>query len=153
VGPQAGITAGNTRAVTERKCAGTPVRALRVDKLTIAAMGSDSAAYLWWLQEIPELRMSRCSFEDISASTDCVFKVTFVGKKVLTPSGSRENGDGRSLVGGGFHACAGAADEKYSPNCARGHAASEFEFGCDRALAGTTTSNCAGLSRRRPATA
>src|SRR6202040_3533448 len=64
-GPQAGIIAGK-REFVERIRRNPLFRALRVDKLTIAALGITLNAYLRGaLDEIPALRMIRLSADDI----------------------------------------------------------------------------------------
>ena len=98
-GPQAGIIAGKKELVaTVRR---HPLfRALRVDKLTIAAMEATLRAYLraaW--KEIPSQRMIRGSLEEIEArATQFVVEI----QQKAGSSGARiEVVDGKSLVGGG----------------------------------------------------
>src|SRR5258705_13264830 len=98
-GPQAGIIAGKKELV--QKVRRHPLfRALRVDKLTIAAMQATLHAYLrgaW--KEIPALRMMQMSFEEISARTDAFCRT--LSAKIANADAEIEIGDGRSLVGGG----------------------------------------------------
>jgi L-seryl-tRNA(Ser) seleniumtransferase len=98
-GPQAGIIAGKKELV--QKVRRHPLfRALRVDKLTIAALEATLRAYLrgaW--NEIPALRMMQMSMEEISARTDGFYKVLWA--KVAGADAEVEIADGRSLVGGG----------------------------------------------------
>src|SRR5882757_4585434 len=98
-GPQAGIIAGKKELV--QKVRRHPLfRALRVDKLTIAAMEATLHAYLrgaW--QEIPALRMMQMSFEEISARTDAFYRT--LSAKIANADAEVEIEDGRSLVGGG----------------------------------------------------
>jgi L-seryl-tRNA(Ser) seleniumtransferase len=98
-GPQAGIIAGKKELV--QKVRRHPLfRALRVDKLTIAAMEATLLAYLrgaW--NEIPALRMMQMSLEEISARTDAFSKV--LSARVADADAEVEIADGRSLVGGG----------------------------------------------------
>ena len=98
-GPQAGIIAGKKELV--QKVRRHPLfRALRVDKLTIAAMEATLHAYLrgaW--QEIPALRMMQMSFEEISARTDAFYRT--LSAKIANADAEVEITDGRSLVGGG----------------------------------------------------
>jgi L-seryl-tRNA(Ser) seleniumtransferase len=98
-GPQAGIIAGDKELV--RKVRGHPLfRALRVDKLTIAALEVTLRAYLrgaW--DEIPALGMIRIPFAEIAARTE-----TFL--EHLLPVAEETGAEflmanGRSLVGGG----------------------------------------------------
>jgi L-seryl-tRNA(Ser) seleniumtransferase len=65
-GPQAGIIAGK-KQIVERIRANPLFRALRVDKLTIAALEATLRSYLRGaLEEIPTLRMIRLSQEEIA---------------------------------------------------------------------------------------
>src|SRR5882724_4419444 len=98
-GPQAGIIAGKKELV--QKVRRHPLfRALRVDKLTIAAMEATLHAYLrgaW--QEIPAFRMMQMSFEEISGRTDAFYRT--LSAKIANADAEVEITDGRSLVGGG----------------------------------------------------
>src|SRR6201998_867201 len=98
-GPQAGIIAGKKDLV--QKVRRHPLfRALRVDKLTIAAMEATLRAYLrgaW--NEIPALRMMQMSIEEISTRTDEFYDV--LSAKVAGADAEVEIADGGSLVGGG----------------------------------------------------
>jgi len=98
-GPQAGIIAGKKEFV--QKVRRHPLfRALRVDKLTIAAMEVTLRAYLraaW--NEIPSLRMMHLTAEEIEARTRAF-------RDALLPQAGKldaelEIAEGRSLVGGG----------------------------------------------------
>ena len=98
-GPQAGIIAGKKEFV--QKVRRHPLfRALRVDKLTIAAMEATLQAYLraaW--NEIPSLRMMRLTPQEIEERTRAF-------RDCLLPEAGRldaelEIAEGRSLVGGG----------------------------------------------------
>ncbi len=98
-GPQAGVIAGKKELVT--KVRRHPLfRALRVDKLTIAAMGATLRAYLraeW--KEIPAQRMIRSSVEEITARAEKLLEML---RPVLAQhSAEVEIVDGHSLVGGG----------------------------------------------------
>jgi L-seryl-tRNA(Ser) seleniumtransferase len=98
-GPQAGIIAGKKDLV--QKVRRHPLfRALRVDKLTIAALGTTLRPYLrgaW--KEIPALRMMQMNIEEISARTEALNKI--LRAKIADADAEIEIGDGRSLVGGG----------------------------------------------------
>jgi len=98
-GPQAGIIAGKKDLV--QKVRRHPLfRALRVDKLTIAAMEATLRTYLsgaW--NEIPALRMMRMSIKDICMRTDGFYNA--LAAKVAGADAELEIADGRSLVGGG----------------------------------------------------
>jgi L-seryl-tRNA(Ser) seleniumtransferase len=98
-GPQAGIIAGKKDLV--QKVRRHPLfRALRVDKLTIAAMEATLRAYLrgaW--SEIPALRMMQTSIEEISARTQAFYKT--LSAKIAGTAVEMEIAEGQSLVGGG----------------------------------------------------
>jgi L-seryl-tRNA(Ser) seleniumtransferase len=98
-GPQAGIIAGKKDLV--QKVRRHPLfRALRVDKLTIAALETTLRAYLrgaW--NEIPALRMMQMNIEEISARSEAFYKM--LRAKIAEADAEIEIGDGRSLVGGG----------------------------------------------------
>jgi len=98
-GPQAGIIAGKKELVA-RVRRHPLFRALRVDKLTIAAMQATLAAYLRGaIDKIPSLRMIRLSLEELQRRTD-----SFVHELMLQlPAGEVEVdvADSASLVGGG----------------------------------------------------
>ncbi|HTZ48627.1 MAG TPA: L-seryl-tRNA(Sec) selenium transferase [Verrucomicrobiae bacterium] len=98
-GPQAGIIAGKKDLVS--KVRRHPLfRALRVDKLTIAAMEATLHAYLraaW--SEIPSQQMIRTSVEEIAARAE-----TLAGalQSIAAAQGAHiELSDGHSLIGGG----------------------------------------------------
>jgi len=98
-GPQAGVIAGKKELVM--KIRRHPLfRALRVDKLTIAAMEATLRAYLrgaW--KEIPAQRMIRSSVEEISIRA--LRFVDLLRPALTQHSAEAEIVDGRSLVGGG----------------------------------------------------
>jgi L-seryl-tRNA(Ser) seleniumtransferase len=98
-GPQAGIIAGNQELVA--KVRRHPLfRALRVDKLTIAALEVTLRAYLradW--NEIPSQRMIRTTAEEISARTKHL--VEALRTRVRGTEAQFEIADGASLIGGG----------------------------------------------------
>ena len=98
-GPQAGIIAGKKELV--HKVRRHPLfRALRVDKLTIAAMEATLRAYLrgaW--NDIPALRMMQMNIDEISARTEAFYKT--LSPKIAGADVEMEIADGRSLVGGG----------------------------------------------------
>jgi L-seryl-tRNA(Ser) seleniumtransferase len=98
-GPQAGIIAGKKDLVT--KVRRHPLfRALRVDKLTIAAMEATLRAYLRAdTSDVPALHMMHLTFEQIADRTEL-----FRGKLLAETVGldaEFEITDGQSLVGGG----------------------------------------------------
>jgi L-seryl-tRNA(Ser) seleniumtransferase len=98
-GPQAGIIAGK-KDLVQRVRRHPLFRALRVDKLTIAAMEATLRAYLrgaW--NEIPALRMMQMSMADISGRTDAFFKA--LTAEIAKADAEMEIADARSLVGGG----------------------------------------------------
>jgi len=98
-GPQAGIIAGKKDLVA-RVRRHPLFRALRVDKLTIAAMEATLGAYLRGaIDEIPALRMIRLSAEELQRRTD-----SFVRELMpQLPAGEVEVAvaDSAPLVGGG----------------------------------------------------
>ena len=98
-GPQAGIIAGRKELVA--KVRRHPLfRALRVDKLTIAALQVTLRAYLradW--NGIPSQRMIRTALEEISARTKRF--VEALSARVPRAEADFEVVDGTSLVGGG----------------------------------------------------
>jgi L-seryl-tRNA(Ser) seleniumtransferase len=123
-GPQAGIIAGKKDLV--QKVRRHPLfRALRVDKLTIAAMEATLRAYFrgaW--KEIPALRMMQMSAEEISARTDAFFKV--LSPSIADCNAEVEIADGRSLVGGGSTPAQSLPTKVLRIASAR-HSASELE--------------------------
>src|SRR5260221_581735 len=98
-GPQAGIIAGKKDLV--HKVRRHPLfRALRVGKLTTAAMEATLRAYLrgaW--NEIPALRMMQTSIAEISARTEAFYKT--LSEKIAGADVELTITDGQSLVGGG----------------------------------------------------
>jgi len=98
-GPQAGIIAGKKELVQKVRRHAL-FRALRVDKLTIAAMEAALRAYLrgaW--DEIPALRMMRLTVEEMAVRT-AVFQKGLAAQ-VANADAETEIAEGRSLVGGG----------------------------------------------------
>jgi L-seryl-tRNA(Ser) seleniumtransferase len=98
-GPQAGIIAGKKDLVT--KVRRHPLfRALRVDKLTIAAMEATLRAYLraaW--DEIPSQAMIRLPLEKITERTSALLRK--IQGKIHSDCAHIDIVDGHSLVGGG----------------------------------------------------
>lgn len=98
-GPQAGIIAGRKDFVT--KVRRHPLfRALRVDKLTIAAMESTLRAYLraaW--DEIPSQAMIRLPLETITQRTSAFLRT--IQTQIQEDVAQLDMMDGHSLVGGG----------------------------------------------------
>jgi L-seryl-tRNA(Ser) seleniumtransferase len=97
-GPQAGIIAGK-KEIVERIRRNPLFRALRVDKLTIAALEATLKAYhRGALDEIPALRMIRTSREELSRRAS-----QFVERlrNALPVHVSIDLGDGFSVIGGG----------------------------------------------------
>jgi L-seryl-tRNA(Ser) seleniumtransferase len=98
-GPQAGIIVGKKDLVTQVRR--HPLfRALRVDKLIIAAMEATLRAYLrasW--NEIPSQRMIRAYVEDISRRAAAL--ASSVQSRIDATGARIELVDGQSLVGGG----------------------------------------------------
>ncbi|HLK03061.1 MAG TPA: L-seryl-tRNA(Sec) selenium transferase [Candidatus Acidoferrum sp.] len=98
-GPQAGIIAGKKDLV--QKVRRHPLfRALRVDKLTVAALEATLGAYLRnAVDEIPALRMLRSSFSDLTERADRFLKIL---RPNLPSAGVVVDlVEGASLAGGG----------------------------------------------------
>lgn len=98
-GPQAGIIAGK-RELVQRIRKNPLFRALRVDKLTIAALEATLLAYLreaW--DEIPALKMARLTRDEIAARANGVVKRL----RAFLPAGDIEISliEGYSVIGGG----------------------------------------------------
>jgi L-seryl-tRNA(Ser) seleniumtransferase len=98
-GPQAGILAGRRELITRLRK--NPLfRALRVDKLVIAALEATLIAYLRGdFDALPALRMIRASADEIGARAQ---KITRELKSVLNSSNAEiEIAEGQSVIGGG----------------------------------------------------
>jgi L-seryl-tRNA(Ser) seleniumtransferase len=94
-GPQAGILSGRADLIARMR-ANSLFRALRVDKLTYAALEATLLAYVKHNHDaIPALRMMRLSKEEIGQRTETV--AVKVRSSVLTV----EIIDGESVIGGG----------------------------------------------------
>lgn len=95
-GPQAGILLGRREPLS--KIRKNPLfRALRVDKLTIAALGATLALYLRDdLSAIPAQRMMHASKEEITARASAL-----AGRLAGLPGFSVDLQDGESVAGGG----------------------------------------------------
>jgi L-seryl-tRNA(Ser) seleniumtransferase len=126
-GPQAGIIAGK-RELIEKIRRNPLFRALRVDKLTIAALEVTLNAYLRGaLDEVPALRMIRMTEEEIHARTtkfaEQLRKSTQEGARVEVRVEVRE---GFSVIGGGS-----TPDQQLATwvlaITSRGHSAAELE--------------------------
>lgn len=95
-GPQAGIIAGNPELVA-RVRRNPLFRALRVDKLTIAALSATLQEYLRGDEgAIPAVRMMRCTAEEIAERA-----ATFARRLQEHGFSNVEVAPGRSLLGGG----------------------------------------------------
>lgn len=95
-GPQAGILVGRAEPL-ERIRKNPLFRALRVDKLTIAALEATVSLYLQGrLDSIPALRMMRLSKEEISSRAERLAK-----KISVAPGFTVVLRDGESVIGGG----------------------------------------------------
>ena len=98
-GPQAGVVAGK-RELVERVRKNPLFRALRVDKLTIAALEATLLAYLRGaLDEIPALRMIRTPLEEIARRAESLA----ARLRAAVPPGEAEVAvcPGESVIGGG----------------------------------------------------
>ncbi len=97
-GPQAGIIAGK-KEIVERIRLNPLFRALRVDKLTIAALEVTLKCYLRGaLDEIPALRMIRLSADEIAKRA---YNFCEKLRPRLQPDVAVEIGAGYSVIGGG----------------------------------------------------
>jgi L-seryl-tRNA(Ser) seleniumtransferase len=97
-GPQAGVIAGK-KDLVERVRRNPIFRALRVDKLTIAALEATLQSYQRGaLDEIPSLRMIRLSADDMAARAE-----QFAGtiRRELARDAAVEVREGFSVIGGG----------------------------------------------------
>lgn len=96
-GPQAGIIAGRA-ALVDKVCKNPLFRALRVDKMTYAALGATLRSYLSdKLDDLPVARMIRLSKEEITKRALAFIAVAKMGGHGL----SLELVDGESVIGGG----------------------------------------------------
>lgn len=94
-GPQAGMLSGGSELIARMR-ANSLFRALRVDKLTYAALEAILLAYLKHDHDaIPAVRMMRLSKAEISQRAEAM------AKEIETVLGSVELIDGESLIGGG----------------------------------------------------
>jgi L-seryl-tRNA(Ser) seleniumtransferase len=94
-GPQAGILSGRSDLIARMR-ANSLFRALRVDKLTYAALEATLLAYVKRsYEDLPALRMMRLSKEEIDARGQSV------ASSVHSPGLSVEVIDGESVIGGG----------------------------------------------------
>ncbi len=94
-GPQAGILSGRSDLIARMR-ANSLFRALRVDKLTYAALEATLLAYVKKDHDsIPALRMMRLSAEEIGARAERI------AEKVQLSKLSVEVMDGESVIGGG----------------------------------------------------
>jgi L-seryl-tRNA(Ser) seleniumtransferase len=94
-GPQAGLISGTTELIARMR-SNSLFRALRVDKLTYAALEATLLAYVRKDHDaIPTLRMMRVSKEAIGERGEAV------AKKIVSPKLKVEIVDGESILGGG----------------------------------------------------
>jgi L-seryl-tRNA(Ser) seleniumtransferase len=134
-GPQAGIIAGN-RELIARVRRHPLFRALRVDKLTIAALETTLSAYLRGaMDEIPALRMIRMTSQEIHRRAQNFLRE-------LTPElqlgeVELEIADGTSLAGGGSTPTQSLPTKLIRIASAR-HSASQLEQRLRRAPAGVS---------------
>ncbi len=99
-GPQAGIIAGNRSAIEKIK-ENPLTRALRIDKLTLAALESTLRLYrdeATAVKKIPTLRMLTLPFEDIALKADKMLKIF---KKAVNDKAVISLMDLSSMSGGG----------------------------------------------------
>jgi L-seryl-tRNA(Ser) seleniumtransferase len=94
-GPQAGILSGRSDLIARMR-ANSLFRALRVDKLTYAALEATLLAYVKCDHDaIPVLRMMRLSKQEIGLRAEAI------AAKVRSPKLAVEVTDGESVIGGG----------------------------------------------------
>jgi L-seryl-tRNA(Ser) seleniumtransferase len=94
-GPQAGLVSGASELVARMR-SNSLFRALRVDKLTYAALEATLLAYVQGQHDaIPTLRMMRLTKEEISQRAEAL------AKRIATPVLKVEIVDSDSLLGGG----------------------------------------------------
>ncbi len=94
-GPQAGMLSGRSDLITRMR-SNSLFRALRVDKLTYAALEATLMVYVKGdYDAIPTLRMMRLSKEDVGRRAEAVVA------KIRSPQLSVEIVDGESVIGGG----------------------------------------------------
>jgi len=94
-GPQAGMLSGRPELIARMR-SNSLFRALRVDKLTYAALESTLLAYVKQdFNSIPTLRMMSLSKDDIGARADAV------AKQIHSDKLKAEVIDGESVIGGG----------------------------------------------------
>jgi len=132
-GPQAGIIAGKKELVA--KVRRHPLfRALRVDKLTIAALEVTLRAYLrgaW--NDIPAQRMIRLPLEEIAARTKKFYDA--LQPQAAASNAGIEIADGTSLVGGGSTPAQSLPTQVLCVKSAR-HSAAQLEAHLRQAPAG-----------------
>jgi L-seryl-tRNA(Ser) seleniumtransferase len=139
-GPQAGIIAGNKDLVA--KIRRHPLfRALRVDKLTIAALEATLGAYLRAAyDEIPALRMIRATANDIKRRAENFLRELTAEISVTKNENKSEIEldiiDGESLVGGGSTPAQSLPTKLIRISSAR-HSAAQLEQRLRRAAAGS----------------
>jgi L-seryl-tRNA(Ser) seleniumtransferase len=123
-GPQAGIIAGE-RELIGRIRRNPMFRALRVDKLTIAALETTLATYLRGaLDEIPSLRMIRLPAGEISRRAEALARRL---RRELSEEEARlELRDGASVIGGGSTPAQSLATRLLAITSAR-HTAAQLE--------------------------
>src|SRR5256885_1778963 len=132
-GPQAGIIAGKKELIG-RVRRHPLFRALRVDKLTIAALGATLGAYLRGaLEEIPALRMIRMSGAEIKRRSENFLRE--LTPEVPLGEVELEIVDGESLAGGGSTPTQSLSTKVIRIASAR-HSASQLEQRLRRAPAG-----------------
>ena len=111
-GPQAGILSGRTDLIARMR-SNSLFRALRVDKLTYAALEATLLAYVKHdLDAIPALRMMRLSKEEIGVRAERV-----ADEVRAEPRISVEVIDGKSVIGGGAAPCATLPTKLLAVSC------------------------------------
>jgi len=113
-GPQAGILSGSRELISKMR-ANSLFRALRVDKLTYAALEATLLTYVKQdYDSIPALRMMRLSKDEIR------MRAEIIAVKIRSPKITADLIDGDSVIGGG------AAPSAVLPTCLLAVASSDF---------------------------
>jgi L-seryl-tRNA(Ser) seleniumtransferase len=112
-GPQAGMLSGRTDLIARMR-SNSLFRALRVDKLTYAALEATLLAYVKGEHDaIPALRMMRLSKEEIGRRAEAV------AKRIQSSKLQVEVVDGESVIGGGAAPSASLATRLLAITCQR----------------------------------
>jgi L-seryl-tRNA(Ser) seleniumtransferase len=123
-GPQAGVIAGGLEVIARIR-RNPMFRALRVDKLTIAALEATLATYLRGaLDDIPSLRMIRLPAEEIGRRAEALAQR--LRRELREEEAKLEVRDGASVIGGGSTPAQSLATRLLAITSAR-HSAARLE--------------------------